>query len=71
MFWQCWFYKFESFDINHASQTQKGRTALLHSALNGESDCVRLLVEAGADKEAKDSVRDVLCFDVQFSADYF
>ena len=29
------------------------------AAINGHADCVRLLVDAGADKEAKDIVRDV------------
>jgi hypothetical protein len=32
-------------------------SALIHAVRGGHTDCVRLLVEAGADKEAKDSVR--------------
>jgi hypothetical protein len=37
--------------------TQSGRTALIQAAQNGHTDCVRLLVQAGADKDAKDNVR--------------
>jgi ankyrin repeat protein len=33
------------------------RTALIEAALKGRSDTVRVLVQAGADKEAKDDVR--------------
>jgi hypothetical protein len=33
--------------------------ALLGAAVGGHTDCVRLLVEAGADKEAKSHVRDM------------
>ncbi len=32
-------------------------TALIHSAKFGHIDCMRLLLDAGADTEAKDSVR--------------
>ena len=38
---------------------QDGDSALIHAVRGGHTDCVRLLVEAGADKETKDSVRDV------------
>jgi hypothetical protein len=38
---------------------QYGCTALIFSAINDHSDCVDLLVEAGADKEAKENVRDI------------
>ena len=37
-----------------------GRTALTWAAENGRTDCVRLLLEAGADKEVKDEVRYVV-----------
>jgi hypothetical protein len=39
------------------SRAQNGWTALICAATNGHADCVRLLLDAGADKEAKDSVR--------------
>ncbi len=38
-------------------QIQGGYTALLRAAENGHIDCVRLLIERGANKEAKTSVR--------------
>jgi ankyrin repeat protein len=37
--------------------TQDGFTALFFAIINAHADCVRLLLEAGADKEAKDTVR--------------
>ncbi len=49
---------------------QRGETALICAAQAGYYDCVNLLVDGGADKEAKDDVRDMLwanmlisCFD--------
>ena len=36
---------------------QLGYTALIHAAEMGHTDCVRLLLEAGANKEVTDSVR--------------
>ena len=36
---------------------QRGWTALIMAAKTGHTDCVRLLIDAGADKEAKDLVR--------------
>lgn len=42
----------------HASMpSQAGYTALIRAALKGHIDCVRLLVEAGADKDTFDAVR--------------
>ncbi len=41
--------------------TQDGYTALIHAASNGHAACVRLLLDAGADKEAKDNVRVICC----------
>jgi hypothetical protein len=35
---------------------QRNRTALIWAATNGYADCVRLLLGAGADKNAKDKV---------------
>ena len=45
------------------SDSQYGRTALMNAALNGRADCVRLLTDVGADKEARDNVRrrSLLC----------
>ena len=34
-----------------------GGTALIYAAHEGHADCARLLLDAGADKEAKDPVR--------------
>jgi len=36
---------------------QDGAAALMMAADNGHSDCVRMLIDAGADKEAKSKVR--------------
>ena len=41
---------------NHV-QGGGGYTALIESAKNGRLDCVRLLVERGADKDARSCVR--------------
>ena len=38
------------------SGAQKGSTPLIDAAASGHADCVRLLLEAGAQKDAKDSV---------------
>ncbi len=38
------------------SDSQSGDTALFSAAECGHADCVRLLIDAGADKEAKDKV---------------
>jgi ankyrin repeat protein len=37
--------------------TQDGWTALIVAAQNGHFDCIHLLVDAGADKEAMSNVR--------------
>jgi hypothetical protein len=42
-----------------ATRAQSGLTALLSAAEKGRADCVRLLLGAGADKEAKTNVRRV------------
>ena len=42
--------------------SQDGWTALIWAAWNGHTECVRLLIDAGADKDAKDQVRVGQCF---------
>lgn len=48
------------------ARAQYGRTSLVFAAEKGHADCVRLLLDAGADKNAKDRVRRVgmpyMCF---------
>ena len=41
------------------ANTQFGLTPLIWAALKGHADCVRVLVEAGADMDGKDNVRSV------------
>ncbi len=42
---------------------QYGRTALICAAIYGRADCARLLLDAGADKNAQNKVRaSVGCF---------
>jgi hypothetical protein len=35
--------------------TQRNYTALIRAAVGGHSECVRILVDAGADKEVRDN----------------
>ncbi len=48
----------------YSHQTQSGRTALIFAAQNGHAECVRLLLEVGADKDAVDNVRGVILMGV-------
>jgi hypothetical protein len=41
--------------------TQDKRTALIWAVLMNQTECVRLLVEAGADKDVEDTVRNTSC----------
>ncbi len=41
------------------NRPQNGFTALIHAAMRGHIECVRLLLDAGADKEGKDEVRGI------------
>jgi ankyrin repeat protein len=43
-------------------RAQEGWTTLSLASLNGQTDCVRLLLESGADKDAKNNVRCVFSF---------
>ena len=45
-------------------KVQFGHSVLLRSAENGHADCVRLLVEAGANVDAKTDVRDMVIADL-------
>lgn len=38
--------------------SQGGRTALIWASMSGRADCVQLLIDAGADKEATVNVRE-------------
>ncbi len=38
-------------------RTQRGNVAIISAALEGNIECVRLLLEGGADKDATDYVR--------------
>ncbi len=49
---RCW-----RFVRDFESDSQVGWTALMDAAAYGHADCVRLLIDAGADKEAKSDVR--------------
>ncbi len=51
------------------TRAQSGYTALIRATENGHVDCVRLLLDAGADKNAKDVVRD--CFAVSAAVRVF
>ena len=44
------------------SDSQDEFTALIQAAGNGRAECARLLIDAGADKEARDRVRVGRCF---------
>jgi ankyrin repeat protein len=44
----------------YACQTQAGWTALSLAAWSGHTECVRELLKGGAEKEAKDNVRDAM-----------
>ena len=39
------------------TRAQEGSTALILAAINGHAECARLLLDAGADTNAKDMVR--------------
>jgi hypothetical protein len=47
--------------ISILPKSQNGETALIQAVRGCHVDCVRALLEAGADIEAKDFVRDVTC----------
>ncbi len=46
-------------DVVYLLEIQDGDTALICAASNGHTECMRLLVEAGADKDAKSTVCDI------------
>ena len=47
------------------SDSQDWWTALIWAAYNRQADCVRLLIDAGADKEATSNVRVDRCVAVE------
>jgi hypothetical protein len=47
------------FDLAASAAVQEGCTALHWSAREGHEDCMRLLLDAGADKNVTDEVRTV------------
>jgi ankyrin repeat protein len=47
--------------LKDISVSQSGRTALMCAATGGHAECMRLLLEAGADKEAVEYVRGKRC----------
>jgi hypothetical protein len=52
-----------SFVDTGESNSQDGFTALIRAATSGYAECARLLIDAGADKDAKENVRrrSLLC----------
>ncbi len=42
--------------VDHCKHAQNGLTALMHAARFGHVDCAQVLLEAGADKNAKTKV---------------
>jgi hypothetical protein len=46
---------------------QKGESALIRAAEKGHTGCVRLLVDFGVNKEAKDKVRNFTCLEICIS----
>jgi hypothetical protein len=46
-------------------EAQDGSTPLMVTAQNGQTDCMRLLMEAGASKDAVDRVRFAMCLTVR------
>ena len=56
--WQLWRH------IGIHARAQIGMTALMCAASGGHADCMRLLLDAGADKELKDNVRFVFVYNI-------
>ncbi len=51
---------FVTMPLHHIYHAQGGWTALIYAAAYGGADCARLLIDAGADKEAKINVRHMM-----------
>ncbi len=49
------------FENNSNTHAQSGKTALVVAAQRGHFDCVRLLLDAGADANVKNKVRVLFC----------
>ena len=50
-----------AYNVDVYCGAQDGDTAMIRASVNGCTDCVRLLVDAGADKDAKNHVRVHCC----------
>jgi ankyrin repeat protein len=48
------------------AKAQNGKTALISASENGHVECARLLLDAGADKDAKTEVRGVFVCLIEF-----
>ena len=56
--------------VNLSMCAQNGSTALIDAARNGHADSVRLLLDAGANKDATDKVCIDCCFSHAFTRGY-
>ena len=48
-----------AFDLKLQIQLDGGWTALIHAAVHGRTECVRFLLERGADRDIEDQVRQI------------
>ena len=56
MFWRCVCVCAIVACVGIVLLAQDGRTALIWAAIGGHADCVRLLLDAGADRNAQENV---------------
>jgi ankyrin repeat protein len=61
--WRIFCLLLGQFVVFYLLRLQDGETALIWAAQNGRADCVRMLLQSGADKDAQDKVRALtICF---------